>query len=126
MGSGFYTRSQLDLAIPNARNIDGDLAILLELQRQLLFDILGQLIDGRLHCLSILFESRPELCLLRLRHEFCDGERLLSRFTHDQRDAGSLGMARQVVCTPIGTSYRLDPAVACQEFGIDTVLGIVC
>jgi hypothetical protein len=115
----------LNLAITNAGHVNDNLALLLQVERQLLAQILRQRLNGRLDRLSVLLELGAKLLLLDIALPLLNLERLLPRLADNKRRTRLLHVHSQVVRATVGTANALDPAVRCQQLGVPAVCGVM-
>src|SRR2546421_12484655 len=77
--------ANLDLAIANTLDINGDLALLLEILRQCFALVLWQSLDSSFNCLAILLEMRTKLLLVEVDLPFRDTNGLRQSLSDHQR-----------------------------------------
>jgi hypothetical protein len=115
----------LDLAVSNASNLEGDAAVVAQLLGKLLSLLLWCGQESSLDSLGILLELRTKLLPLDIDLPLLNDKRSLTLLTHNQGSTGLLGVHAQIVSTSVGTANTLDPARAGEQLSIPTVASVV-
>ena len=117
--------ADLDLAVGNTSNLEGDAAVVAQLLGKLLSLLLWCGQESSLDSLGILLELRTKLLPLDIDLPLLNDKRSLTLLTHNQGSTGLLGVHAQIVGTSVGTANTLDPARAGEKLSVPAITSVV-